>query len=62
MKKWTAEFTVEFTPVPPEMEEAYWEAIRYFARVMFADLPEEIGEKTPQLEDIERASIPEVDE
>jgi hypothetical protein len=36
--EWTAEFAVEFTPVPPEMEEAYWFAIHYFAHVMFEDL------------------------
>jgi len=36
--EWTAEFTVEFTPVSPEMEEAYWFAIHYFAQVMFEDL------------------------
>lgn len=37
-KKWTSEFTFTFVPLPPEMEEAYWAAIRYFAQVMFADL------------------------
>ena len=51
MKKWTAEFTVEFAPVSPEMEELYWEAIRYIADVMFADLypppclPKKMGEE-----------------
>jgi hypothetical protein len=35
---WTAEFTVEFTPLPKEMEEEYWFAIHYFAEVMFSDL------------------------
>jgi hypothetical protein len=33
--KWTTELTVGFVPLPPEKEEAYWAAIRYFARVMF---------------------------
>ena len=37
---YTSEFTVEFTPLPEEMEDAYWDAIRYFAEVMFADLPQ----------------------
>jgi hypothetical protein len=31
---WTFEVTFDFVPVPPEKEEAYWEAIRYFADVM----------------------------
>ena len=35
---WKTELAVEFTPVPTEMEEAYWFAIHYFAEVMFADL------------------------
>jgi len=38
---WTAEFAVKFTPVPPEMEEAYWFAIHYLAHVMFDDLLKE---------------------
>lgn len=36
--KWTTELTVNFVPLPPEKEEAYWAAIEYFAQVMFADL------------------------
>jgi len=39
--EWTAELTVSFTPLPPEMEEAYWFAIRYFAEIMFAEVIEE---------------------
>lgn len=34
----TAEIAVDFTPLPQELEEAYWFAIRYFAEIMFADL------------------------
>lgn len=37
-QKWTTELTVNFVPLPPEKEEAYWAAIDYFAQVMFADL------------------------
>ena len=46
MKKnmWTSEITVEFVPLPPEREEAYWAAIRYFAEVMFSDIVEESAE------------------
>lgn len=36
--EWTAELTVGFVSLPPEMEEAYWAALHYFAEVMFADL------------------------
>jgi hypothetical protein len=36
--EWTTELTVGFVPLPPEKEEAYWAAIRYFAEIMFADL------------------------
>jgi hypothetical protein len=35
---WTAEFTVEFTPLPKEKEEAYWAAIHYFAELLYAHL------------------------
>jgi hypothetical protein len=35
---WKTEFTFDFMPLPPEKEEAYWAAIRYFAEVMFSDL------------------------
>lgn len=38
MPKWITNLTVEFVPLPPEKEEAYWAAIRYFAQVMFSDL------------------------
>ena len=54
--KWTTELIVGFVPLPPEKEEAYWEAIRYFAEVMFA----EFYPNGEQQEDIERESIPEV--
>jgi hypothetical protein len=43
-QKNTSTFTVEFVPVPPEMEEAYWFAIRYFAQVMRANLLEDVTE------------------
>jgi hypothetical protein len=36
--EWTAELTVGFVPLPPEKAEAYWEAIRWMAEVMFEDL------------------------
>lgn len=36
--KWTTELTFSFVPLPKKKEEAYWAAIEYFARVMFADL------------------------
>jgi len=36
--EWTTELSVGFVPLPPEKEEAYWAAIRYFAEVMFGDL------------------------
>jgi hypothetical protein len=45
MKKWTADFTVEFVPLPKEMEEAYWEAIRYIADMMRKHMQEELDEK-----------------
>ena len=52
--RWTAEFTFDFVPLPEEREEGYWDAIHYFAQVMFADfLP---------MEEQERESITEVDE
>jgi len=41
MAEWTTELSVEFVSLPPEKEEAYWESIRYFAEIMFADLLEE---------------------
>ncbi len=53
--KWTTELTVGFVPLPPEKEEAYWAAIRYFAEVMFAEFYQRATK-------IERESIPEVDE
>ncbi len=31
---WTADLAVEFTPLPEEMEEAYWAALAYFAEVI----------------------------
>lgn len=30
--------TVEFVPLPPEKEEAYWAAIHVLSEIMFADL------------------------
>lgn len=35
--KWTTELIVNFVPLPPEKEEAYWAAIQYFAEIMFAE-------------------------
>ena len=49
-KKWTSELTVEFVPLPPEKEEAYWAALRYFAEIMFADLLEESAQKEKENE------------
>jgi hypothetical protein len=37
----TSEITVEFTPLPKEMEEAYWAALNYFAEVMLSDIKNE---------------------
>ena len=36
--EFSTEVTVEFVPIPPQKEEAYWAAIRYFAEVMFANV------------------------
>lgn len=36
--KWTTELIVNFVPLPPEKEEAYWAAIQYLAEIMFSDL------------------------
>lgn len=49
--EWTTELTVGFVPLPPEKEELYWAAIRYFAEVMFADLlePGAAAEPTEEL-------------
>jgi len=50
---WTAEITVEFTPLPPEKEEAYWETIHYFAEVLAALIEEEIESQNEKREIIE---------
>ena len=47
MGKWTTQLTVNFVPLPKEKEEAYWAAIDYFARVMFADLLDAEKEAEP---------------
>lgn len=44
-EKWTTELIVNFVPLPPEKEEAYWAAIQYFAEIMFADLLEDIEQE-----------------
>lgn len=50
MAKWTSKITVGFVPLPPEEEEAYWAAIRYFVEIMFADLLEENAQKEKENE------------
>lgn len=47
MEKWTPEITFSFVPLPKEKEEAYWAAIEYLARVMFADLLDAEKEEEP---------------
>lgn len=47
---WTSEFTVDFTPLPAEMEEAYWAAVHYFAEVMFCPTPDPSPNRLPELE------------
>lgn len=37
----TSEITVEFIPLPPEMEEDYWAVIRYFAALLHKCMEEE---------------------
>jgi len=37
----TSEITVEFTPLPKEMEEVYWAALNYFAEVMLSLMQKE---------------------
>lgn len=37
----TSEITVEFTPLPKEMEEAYWATLSYFAEVMVNEIKKE---------------------
>jgi hypothetical protein len=39
---WTAEITVEFVPLPPEKEAAYWAAMKYFADLMYGYMLEEL--------------------
>lgn len=34
---WTFEVTVNFVPLPPECEKAYWAGIDYFVEVMFEE-------------------------
>ena len=36
--KWTCKVTVEFVPLPPEREEAYWAAMKYFAEVIHKEI------------------------
>jgi len=49
-EKWTAEITVEFVPLPPEKEEAYWAALRYFAGLMQKYMLEENAQKEKENE------------
>jgi hypothetical protein len=37
----TSEITVEFTPLPKEMEEAYWTTLNYFAEVILNEMKKE---------------------
>ena len=57
---WTSEITVDFVPLPKEKEDAYWETMRYFAEVLRKVVEDDL--RTALLENIERASISEVDE
>jgi hypothetical protein len=37
----TSDMSVEFSPLPKEMEEAYWAALHYFADVILSDIKNE---------------------
>lgn len=49
---WTAEFKVEFTPLPPELEEAYWETMHYFASILRQHMLEELTVPAAELETV----------
>jgi hypothetical protein len=44
MTEWTTELSVGFVPLPPEKEEAYWEAIHWLAEIMFKDFDPLVAE------------------
>jgi hypothetical protein len=39
----TSEITVEFSPLPEEMEGAYWASLEYFAEVILREIKKEGG-------------------
>lgn len=41
--QWSYTVCVEFVEVPEEKEQAYWEAIHYFASVMFEEMFDHTG-------------------
>lgn len=53
----TSEITVEFTPLPKEMEEAYWAALHYFAEVMLRDIRDESEPLYPSDETFELIEV-----
>ena len=46
LSQWRTNVTVEFVPLPPEREEAYWAAIEYFASVIQDLTASEAGSET----------------
>lgn len=54
MTKWTTELSVEFVPLPPEKEEAYWATIRCFAEIMFDDLLPKVVPPQTEGRDLEK--------
>jgi hypothetical protein len=40
-RMFTSDMSVEFSPLPKEMEEAYWAALHYFADVILSDIKNE---------------------
>lgn len=54
MTEWTTELSVEFVPLPPEKEAAYWAAIHYFAEIMFDDLLPKVVPPQTEGRDLEK--------
>lgn len=54
MTEWTTELSVEFVPLPPEKEEAYWAAIHILAEIMFDDLLPEVVLPQTEGRDLEK--------
>lgn len=38
LSQWSYTVEVEFVPLPPEKEEAYWAAIEYFREILIKEL------------------------